>query len=132
MQTINPQKNELRYDWLCAGAAMAVGIFAGLVDFHNNEPQAAAGVLLALGSLLGFARPHRAWRWGAITALGIPGVYLAGRALGYKPVGWPQPNIFASLLALIPAMIGVYGGVIVRRVLNGKPGGANGLNENAE
>ena len=125
MQITNPQKNEPLYDWPCAGAALAVGFFAGLIDFHSHEPQAAAGVLLVLGSLLGFARPTRMWRWGVIIALGIPAVYLAGRAMGYTAASWPQPNIFASLLALIPAMIGVYGGAIVRRVSGRKSAGVS-------
>lgn len=105
------------YDWICAGAAVAVGAFAGQVDFHNNEPQAAVLVLLVLGSMLGFARPRHAWRWGIIAALGIPATYLIGRALGYKPVYWPKPNICATLIAIIPALTGAYAGVLVRKVL---------------
>ena len=113
---MNTTKNEQLYDWLCGGAAMAGGIFAGIVDFHNNEPQPAAAVLLVSGALLGFVQPRHAWRWGVITALGIPAVYLAGHALDLKPVDTMHPNFFASLVALIPAMIGVYAGAFTRKV----------------
>ena len=109
-------------DWVCAAAAVAVGVFAGVVDFHNNEPQPAAAVLLVLGAMLGFARPRHAWRWGVIAAVGIPAVYLIGRAIGCKPADSLHPNIFGSLVAVIPALIGVYGGVLVRKVF-GSTGG---------
>jgi hypothetical protein len=108
-------KNESLRDGLCAAAAVAVGIVAGLVDFHNNEPQAAVLVLLVLGCPLGFARPRHAWRWGVITALGIPAVYLIGARLGYQPVDSIHPNIFASLIAMIPGLLGVYVGALARR-----------------
>jgi hypothetical protein len=115
---MNTKYTERTNDWICAAAAIAVGIFAGLVDFHNNEPQPAAAVLLVLGALLGFVRPRGAWRWGVIAALGIPAVYLAGRALGYRPVDTMHPNIFASLVALIPAMIGVYAGAFAGKMFS--------------
>jgi hypothetical protein len=117
---MNTTKKECMYDWICAGAAVAVGVFAGQVDFHNDEPQAAVLVLLVLGSMLGFARPRHAWRWGIIAALGIPATYLIGRALGHRPVYWPQPNICATLIAIIPALIGAYAGVLVRKVFGRK------------
>jgi hypothetical protein len=113
---MNAKNIERTNGWICAAAAIAVGIFAGLVDFHNNEPQPAAAVLLVSGALLGFARPRGAWRWGVIAALGIPAVYLAGGALGFKPIDVMHPNIFASLVALIPAMIGVYAGALIKKL----------------
>jgi hypothetical protein len=116
MNTKNNNSNGWR-DWLCAGAAVATAIFVGLIDFHNREPQPAAAVLLVLCGLMGFARPSGAWRWGVIAPLGIPVVYLAGCAMGFKPADAPQPNIFASLVALIPGLIGAYAGAFARRLL---------------
>jgi len=75
---MNTIKNEKMRDWLCAGAAVATGLFAGAVDFNNNEPQAAAAVLLVLCGLMGFARPRHAWRWGIIAPLGIPADFRRG------------------------------------------------------
>jgi hypothetical protein len=116
MNTKTKQSNRRR-DWLCAGAAVLTAIFAGLIDFHNHEPQPAAAVLLVLCGLMGFARPSGAWRWGVIAPLGIPVVYLVGCALGFKPADVPQPNIFATLIALIPGLIGAYAGAFARRLL---------------
>jgi len=117
---MNTPEKERMYDWIGAGAAVTVGLFAGQVDFHNDEPQAAVLVLLVPGSMPGFARPRRAWRWGIIAALGIPATYLIGRALGHRPVYWPQPNICATLIAIIPALIGAYAGVLARKVFGRK------------
>ncbi|MDB6018316.1 MAG: hypothetical protein JWR19_2805 [Pedosphaera sp.] len=91
--------------------AIAIGLFAGVVDFKNNEPQAAVLVLLVLGGMLGFARPRPAWGCALLMGLGIPLVHLIAHTLGYRPVNPPQPNPWASLMALIPAFIGVYCGL---------------------
>ena len=110
-------KNDRLKDWLCAAGAVGVGIFAGAVDFNNDEPQAACAVLLVLGGGLGFLRTRGAWRWGVIAALGIPAVYLVSLRLGFKPKMPPQPNLWATLLALIPSTVGVYMGVFCRKIL---------------
>ena len=114
-------KNNNLSEWLCAATAVAAGIFAGVVDFHNNEPQAAAAVLLVLCGMMGFACPRHAWRWGIIAPLGIPAVYLAAHAAGLKPVDSLHPNILASLVALIPGLIGVYAGAFVRWIFGKAP-----------
>ena len=109
---------------VCLAAALAGGVFAGWVDFNNDEPQAAVLVILVVTFLLGMVLPSRAWLWALIVALGLPGVYLAARGLGLQPVSPPSPGWYASLLALIPALIGAYAGVLIRSIadLAGKPG----------
>lgn len=104
------------YDLFYTGLALVVGLFAGWVDFHNDEPQAAAILLVLFGAVLGFAQPRRAWRWALLIALCIPAAYLIGSALGYQPVSWPKPGLYATLLALIPAFIGTYGGALLNKV----------------
>jgi hypothetical protein len=47
--------------WVCIILALSGGIFAGWVDFNNNEPQAAVRVNLAVTFLLGLILPKRAW-----------------------------------------------------------------------
>jgi hypothetical protein len=116
MNTKTKQSNRWR-DWLCAIAAVATAIFAGLIDFRSHEPQPAALVLLVLCGLMGFARPAGAWRWGVIAPLGIPVVYLIGCTLGFKPADAPQPNVFATLIALIPGLIGACAGAFARWLL---------------
>jgi len=96
--------------------AAAIGFLAGWVDSHNDEPQAAVLVLLVLGGLLGLTRPRLPWLCAVIAALGIPAVYLVRRAMDMHVVSWPQPNLFATLLALIPSFIGIYSGLGARKV----------------
>jgi MFS-type transporter involved in bile tolerance (Atg22 family) len=106
--------------WVCLILALSGGIFAGWVDFNNDEPQAAVLVILVVTFLLGLIRSKRAWLWAIIVALCLPGVYLFARSLGYQSVSPPSPGWYASLLALIPAFIGAYsgalGGVIVKSI----------------
>ncbi|HWY78300.1 MAG TPA: hypothetical protein VN281_21975 [Verrucomicrobiae bacterium] len=96
--------------------AAAIGFLAGWVDSHNDEPQAAVLVLLVLGGLLGLTRPRLPWLCAVIAAFGIPAVYVVRRAMDMHVVSWPQPNLFATLLALIPSFIGIYSGLGARKV----------------
>jgi hypothetical protein len=104
--------------WACLILAFAGGIFAGWVDFNNDEPQAAVLVILVVTFLLGMSVPGKAWLWAVIVALCLPGVYILARSLGYQPKSPPSPAWYASLLALIPAFIGAYLGAAGRAILN--------------
>jgi len=105
--------------WVCTILALCGGIIAGWVDFNNDEPQAAVLVILVATILLGLILPKKAWLWAIIVALCVPGVYLFARSLGYQPVSPPSPAWYASLLALIPAFIGAYAGVLGRVIIRG-------------
>ncbi len=98
------------------GFALAGGACAGWIDFNNDEPQAAVLVILVATFLLGLAIPRRGWLWAIVVALGLPGMYLVLRAMGYQPVSPPSPAWFASLLGLIPAFLGAYAGVLLRAI----------------
>jgi len=71
--------------WVCIILALSGGIFAGWVDFNNNEPQAAVRVNLAVTFLLGLILPKRAWLWAVIVALCLPGVHLFARSFVDQP-----------------------------------------------
>ena len=73
-------------------------------------------VILVVIFLLGIVQPGKAWLWAIIVSLCLPGVYLLAHGLGYQPVSPPSPGWYASLLALIPAFIGAYAGVMLRMV----------------
>src|SRR4030042_6283786 len=98
--------------WVCLILALAGGIFAGWVDFNNDEPQAAVLVILIVTFLLGLIQPKLAWLWAISVALCLPAVYLVATRIGYRPVSPPSPRWYASLLALIPAFIGAYAGAL--------------------
>jgi hypothetical protein len=104
--------------WICLILALSGGIFAGWVDFNNDEPQAAVLVILMVTFLLGLIQPRLAWLWAIIVALSLPAVYLVATNLSYQPVSPPSPGWYASLLALIPAFIGAYLGALARVILN--------------
>jgi len=103
---------------ICLLLAALGAVFAGWVDFNNDEPQAAVLVILVVTIVLGLSLPRKAWLWAIIVALGIPAVYLTARTLGYQPVTPPSPGWYASLLALIPAFIGAYAGALGRVIIN--------------
>ena len=104
--------------WVCLILALTGGIFAGWVDFNNDEPQAAVLVILVVTFILGLIQPRKAWLWAIIVALSLPAVYLFARSLGYQPFSPPSPGWYASLLALIPAFIGAYAGALGRVILS--------------
>jgi cyanate permease len=67
-----PAKKDRIADMACIVAALIGGFVAGAVDFNNNDPRAAALVIVAVVGLLGFAQPRQAWRWAFIVGLGVP------------------------------------------------------------
>lgn len=104
-------------DAVCTVIALIGALNAGVVDFNNNEPQAAVIIIVVFAGLLGFIQPRKAWRWALIVGLGIPIVYLSAIALGYQSKSVPEPGWYASLIALIPAFISVYGGVLLHKAI---------------
>ena len=107
-----------QFDVLCIALAVFGGFLAGAVDFNNDEPQAAVIVIVAFAGLLGFIQPRKAWRWALIVGLGVPSMYLIATTLGYQPKIVPEPGWYASLIALIPAFISAYGGVLLRKTIS--------------
>ncbi len=106
-----------RTDFLFILISIGIGLFAGYVDFRNDEPQAAVIVIGVGGIIIGFLQPKKAWLWAIIIALGLPAAYLIGAALGYTPHDWPQPGLYATLLTLIPSFIANYCGAFARQAL---------------
>ena len=105
---------------MCIAAAIMGGFIAGTVDFNNDEPQAAVIVIMVFAGLLGFIQPRRAWRWALIVGLGVPIVYLIATALGYQSKSVPEPGWYASLIALIPAFISTFCGVLLRKAISAR------------
>ena len=111
-----------RYRWqvdvVCIAIAFVGAFLAGAMDFNNDEPQAAVIVIVVFAGLLGFIQPRKAWRWAIIVGLGVPTVYLIATALGYHSKSVPEPGWYASLIALIPAFISTYCGVLLRKAIS--------------
>jgi hypothetical protein len=88
----------------------------GYVNIHANEVQAPVLTILVLTFLLGCLDPRRAWLWAICLGGAVPLSYALAPIFGYLVPYPPDPNIFASFIALIPAFIGAYAGVLARRV----------------
>lgn len=96
--------------------ALGFGAFAVSVDLHNDEVQAAVLVLVVSGFLLGAVWPAGAWQRALVLGLSISiGDYVAVQLHlvehGQETFNW------GALVALIPAFLGTYAGVGVRRLL---------------
>ena len=120
MQT--SRDNSQRLTVICAVLALLGGLIAGAIDFNATEPQPAALLVLVFAGILGLIQPRSAWRWAIIVALGLPLAHLSLRQLGWQPRDAPEPGEYATLIALIPAFIGAYGGVLMRRVIQSAQG----------
>lgn len=96
--------------------ALALGAFAVSVDLHNDEPQAAALILVIGGGVLGLLAPHGAWRWAILLGLAIPVGDFLGPRLGLSSVA-PQPFNAGAFVALIPAAIGTAIGAGLRTLI---------------
>jgi NO-binding membrane sensor protein with MHYT domain len=98
--------------------AVLVGALAGYVDTHNDEVQATVLVLGVGMAIAGFASPRWSWLAAVVAGSCILFAHLIARALGSPPLYPIQPNIFASLLAIIPALLGAVAGAAARRVVS--------------
>ncbi len=89
--------------------ALAIGLSLAWVDSRPGWDDTAVlvGAILVTTAVFGALQPRRAWIW----ALAIGGwIPLVGIALNQN---------YGSLLALGIALIGAYGGALIRRVFGG-------------
>jgi hypothetical protein len=97
-------------------AALLSGTFASCVDFGNDEVQAPVLVVMVSCFILSLIRPRAALRWTLIVALSLPIGRWLGPCFGFYPKLPATPNNFATLIALIPAVIASYSAVAIRAV----------------
>ncbi len=117
MKATEAAKVRMGFGVICLIAALIGAFIAGAVDFNNDEPQAAVIVIVVFAGALGFMRPKLAWLWAIIVGLGVPVVYLIATMLGYQSKSVPEPGWYASLIALLPAFISTYCGVLLRKAI---------------
>lgn len=92
------------------------GIVISYIDLHNDEVQPAVLLLLIFSFILGYKHPPKAWLYCFLIGLSIITGYLIAKAINFTPKGPPPNNIFSSLIALIPAFIGGYCGVLIKNI----------------
>jgi len=97
--------------WL---VAFMGSILAGIVSIRTSEVQPAVLVIAVVCMILGFATPKFAWLWAIIVGLGVFAAYVFAAMIHYPVKSPPEPNIYASLIALAPAFVAAYIGAGAR------------------
>lgn len=98
---------------LLAAALPAAG---GYADIHSPDIQSVSLLLASCGWVLGALYPDGAWRRALVLGASVPLAHLVARYTGATlPHGVEHAT--ATYLAVIPAMIGTYAGVLMRRVV---------------
>ncbi|MEO8209787.1 MAG: hypothetical protein ABI840_04470 [bacterium] len=92
------------------------GIIISYVDLHSDEVQPAVLMLIIFSCILGYKHPSKAWLYSLLLGLSIITSLLFSKLIGFKPVGPAPDNIFSSLLAILPALVGGYSGVLLRAI----------------
>jgi hypothetical protein len=93
--------------------ALYLGLLTGLTDLRTDDPQLPILLLITFGLFLGFAQPKAAWRWSLCLGLWVPVLGLI--AFAAKVTSGQLSDVLISSVVLVPALIGVYAGVLVKR-----------------
>lgn len=94
--------------------AVAFGIVAAMVDFLVPT-QIVSGLIVALAFVLSLTYPTKAWAWALLVGMFVPLANLVGYQLGFlNPRRLDQP-VYVTYLAFVPAFIGAYSAVLLRR-----------------
>jgi hypothetical protein len=105
-----------------APLAIALGGLVYWADLHSAEAQYPMILLLILTALVGFAQPRLALLCALLIGACVPSAHALARMQGWR---LPYPTdawtpVFA-LVALVPALAGVWGGMWARRLLRYLP-----------
>ncbi len=90
-----------------------LGIVTGLIGLRSDEVQFPALLLIIFGLFLGFSKPQGAWRWAIFLSVWIPIFEIASIVVEGTYENLLSQGIF-SFIAIIPAMIGTYAGVVIQ------------------
>ena len=106
---------------LLLATAVALGIAVGLADLRSGETMFTAALIALIAVAFAAIRPSNALLHSLVVALGVPAVYLWAMLSG-KPIPFPPtPNLAATLLAIVPAILGTLAGLFLRFLVTGSP-----------
>jgi hypothetical protein len=101
--------------WLWVVGAV-LGAFCGFVEVKVGDLLLTAFLALACTMFLGFARPKRPWRWTLLICVCVPlGRLIAAFVLHQYT---ERAQIYESLLAFLPGVVGAYSGHFMRNLAN--------------
>jgi hypothetical protein len=106
-------------------------LVVGYVDLTASEIQAVVLILLVGGFILGALATKRAWVVALLIGLAVPVAEAIALIVGFEPAGiahsravrpdanitYGAANLWESFIALIPAFVGTYTGVIIRYII---------------
>lgn len=95
---------------------VAFGSLVGYSGVRAEEVQPAVLTIASFALLLGAAYPEGAWRRGLLLGLSVPVAHVVAQLTG-TVLPYPVPRFADTFLALIPAMVGSYLGVGLRRLV---------------
>ena len=97
--------------------AAIVGALTGLIEMRAEQMQPAALSLATFACMLGAAYPDGAWRRALMLGLTVPLAQIISTATGVA-LPYPLPRLAEAFLAVIPALVGTYLGVGLRRLVD--------------
>ena len=95
-------------------AVIAFGTLAGVAELQTHEVQGMAVMLFMFACLVGAAFPDGAWRRALVLGLSVPIAHWLSHATG-RALPYPMPDLATASLALVPAFVGTWLGVALRR-----------------
>ena len=98
-------------------AVIAFGTLTGLsnlAELHSQEVQGMAMMLFMFACLVGAAFPDGAWRRALMLGLSVPFAHWVSLKTG-QSLPYAMPDTATAFLAVVPAFIGTYLGVGLRR-----------------
>ena len=99
-----------------AVVTIAIGTLVGYTDLRTEEVQPVVLMIVTFGAVMGAAYPDGAWRRALMLGLSVPLAHLVAQYTG-RVLPYPIPRFADTFLALIPAFVGTYVGVALRRVV---------------
>jgi hypothetical protein len=94
---------------------VVMGTLAGYVDLNVTEVQRPAVLIMSFACLLGASHPNGAWRRALVLGLSVPLAHVIAHVTG-ATLPYAMDHAGSTLLALIPAFVGSYLGVGMRRL----------------
>ena len=96
--------------------SLIFSLSAGLADIKYKNIFIPVLLIFVFTFVLGFFRPKYSLLWGIIVGLGIIVTHVFARVVDFQIPYEVQPNIFATLLALIPSFIGAFSGRFISKL----------------
>lgn len=105
-----------RGGWL---VVVGAGLLVAVVDRVESDAGQVLLVVTAAGGVLGGLRPLGWWRWGLLVGLAVPATEELARLRGWTAPVPADPG--GAIVALGPALLGAYLGMVVGRLRTGRP-----------